>query len=142
MKSRKGAFYGIPLSPEEEHEVCAKCNGFCCKYYFINPGESKEGLELHKFRQRNLLTYGKTQSMILADKCPWSDDTLHVCTKYGDPSFPKLCSRFPHNYRPFWNLRCKLMRERYKRGQIPLDVVGFDKLLNAIKKRVVFKIYK
>jgi hypothetical protein len=133
-----------PLTTEEENEICKKCGGFCCKYYFFNPGEDLKAQELHKFRQRKMVKYGKVTSVIMSDKCPYSDDETGWCSKYDDHGFPKLCKDFPERYRPFWNLRCKLMRVRYARGLIPKDEEGFRKLRMACgcKPRPVFKYFK
>lgn len=124
---------GVPIPVEEEIEVCKKCGGFCCKYYFYNPAESPDAMELHKFRQRKFIRYGKMESIILKDHCPYSDDTLQVCIKFNDPKYPRLCKAFPEMYRPFWNLRCKLMRMRYARRLIPRDIISFQKIKQACK---------
>ena len=133
-----------PLTTEEENEICKKCGGFCCKYYFFNPGEDPKAQELHKFRQRKTVKYGKVTSVIMSDKCPYSDDEMGWCSEYDAPGFPKLCKNFPERYRPFWNLRCKLMRVRYARGLIPRDEEGFRKLRAACgsKPKPVFKYFK
>jgi hypothetical protein len=138
MKQRKA-----PLSPEEEHEICRKCGGFCCKYYFSNADNNTDAEDLHKFRGRKMIRYGKVKSVILSDTCPWTNDKLKTCTKYEEPGFPNLCRKFPDKYRPFWNLYCKLMRVRYARGLIPKDIVGFNKLKVACGyKSKPFKFFK
>lgn len=132
-----------PLTSEEEHEICRKCGGFCCKYYFFNVGKDDGPWKLHTYRQREIIRYGKTKALVLCDRCPYTNDVTQYCDKYDDPNLPKLCRDFPERYRPFWNLRCKLMRVRYARGLIPKDVEGFRKLKMACKpRRAVMKIYK
>lgn len=133
----------VPIPPEEEIEICKKCGGFCCKYYFFNPGESLENIKLHEFREREIIKYGVSNYVIFTDRCPYTSDELHVCTRRDDPKYPTLCKKFPESYRPFWNLRCKLMRARYARRLIPKDVEGFAKLRKACKpNESVMKVYK
>lgn len=139
MKQRK------PLTKEEEIAICTKCSGWCCNNYFhsIDAKNGDATVEFHKFRQRDVITYGGVPSIIMKDKCPWSNEEKRICDKYGDPCYPKVCSEFPDRYRPFWNLRCKLMRVRYARGLIPKDIVSFSKLHRAIKpKETFFKHFK
>ena len=132
----------VPLTKEEELAICKKCGGFCCKYYFINAEKNVNGLELHKFRKRKLIKCGVVSSIIMEDRCPYSNDETHFCDKYNDPALPKLCSDFPNKYRPFWNLRCKLMRVRYARRLIPKDITAFSKLKRACKpNKRVFKFF-
>ena len=138
MKRRKWE----PLTKEQELEICRQCNGFCCNFFFNNPGEQKN-IEFHKFRGRKLIRHGNTMAVLMPDKCQYSDLENRTCTKKEDERFPKVCSDFPNLYRPFWNLKCKLMRERYKRGTIKKDMESFNKLYAAIpkKKKSVFKFY-
>jgi Fe-S-cluster containining protein len=95
-------------------------------------------MDLHKFRQRKIIRYGTQHALVLKDQCPWVDNENHLCGKYEQR--PRLCKAFPESYRPFWNLKCKLMRERYKRGLIPKDVAAFKKVYD--KKKSPFKFYK
>ena len=127
-----------PLSVEEEKEICKKCGGFCCKFYFYNAQNNKDALDLHKFRERKIIKYGTQLGLILSDRCPWADDENQVCAKYE--TVPRLCRSFPESYRPFWNLKCKLMRERYKRGLIPKDYKAFEVVSG--KKKTVFRVLK
>ena len=138
MKPRKE-----PLTSEEEHEICRKCGGFCCKYYFFNVGDQAAAWDLHKYRKRPIMTYGKTRALVVNDRCPYTNDETQFCDNYSDPNMPKLCKDFPERYRPFWNLKCKLMRVRYARGLIPKDVEGFKKLkMEAKPNRSPLKVYK
>jgi len=138
MKPRKE-----PLTSEEEHAICKRCGGFCCKYYFFNPGQNEVTWSLHNYRKRKAIVYGKYKSLILEDRCPYTNDETQSCDNYSDPNLPKLCKSFPSRYRPFWNLRCELMRKRYVRGMIPKDVEGFKKLKQFCKpKRSTFKNFK
>lgn len=135
---------GVPLTPEEELEICKECNGFCCRYYFHNAEQmGKEGMALHTFRKRKIIRYGNSHAVILSDTCPYSDCENKICTNYKKEGFPKLCLTFPHLYRPFWNLKCKLMRVRYARRLIPKDILGFSKLKKACKpKETFFRYFK
>ena len=132
-----------PLTSEEEHEICKRCGGFCCKYYFFNVDGEANVWELHNYRKRTVISYGKVKALILEDRCPYTNDITQYCDNYNDPNFPKLCRYFPERYRPFWNLRCELMRKRYARGMIPKDIAGFSKLKQLCKpKRSPFKNFK
>lgn len=128
----------VPLTSEEEHEICRKCGGFCCKYYFSNTGDYVDGIELHTFRKRKVFRYGKSVAVVLEDRCPYTDDEKQTCTRYTDPKLPALCRKFPDKYRPFWNLNCKLMRVRYARRLIPKEVVAFSKLRQNCKPKETF----
>ena len=138
MKPRKE-----PLTSEEEHAICKRCGGFCCKYYFFNAGNNDTSWNIHRYRKREILEYGKYKALILEDRCPYTNDEIQSCANYNDPNLPELCKRFPAVYRPFWNLRCELMRKRYARGMIPKDVEGFRKLKALCKpKPSLMKFYK
>jgi len=132
-----------PLSKEEEVAICKKCGGFCCKYYCMNPGETDANMEFHLFRGREVIKYGVVEALLIPDKCPHSNDALNCCNQYENPKYPTICKEFPKKYRPFWNLKCKLMRVRYARGLIPKDTVGFAKLQKECGfEKSVFKFFK
>jgi Fe-S-cluster containining protein len=130
-----------PLSPEEKRLICEKCEGFCCDNFFIWVGAGDAPREFHEFRGRKVLKYGTTESVIIPDPCPHRKRTEKGwCDCYEDR--PTVCQVFPTEYSPFWNLKCKLMRELYKRGQLPKNVTKFNKLVKNRKPKSVFKFFK
>lgn len=130
-----------PLSQEERREICKSCGGFCCKAFFVWVGDEDAPKEFHKFRNRTIQRYGDTLSLIQPDLCPhYKESDLGCCSVYDQR--PKVCRVFPETYTPFWNLHCKLMRELYKRGEIPKNVGKFSKLLKHPKIKSAFKFFK
>lgn len=132
-----------PLTSEEEREICKKCGGFCCNYFFVGLGAGDAPEEFHKFRGRKIVRYAKTRSIEMPDPCPFSKQGEHGwCEVYKDR--PAVCKLFPETYAPFWSLRCKLMRERYKRGMIKRNKAKFNQILTAagLKPKSPFKYFK
>lgn len=132
-----------PLTKDEEQEICKKCGGFCCNNFFVGLGEGDAPKEFHIFRGRKITRYGKTLSIVMPDPCPFNKQG-----KYGSCSVydkrPQVCRMFPEMYVPFWSKFCKLMRERYKRGQIKRNNKKFNQILKEIGKnpKSPFKYFK
>lgn len=132
-----------PLTDEDKQEICKKCGGFCCNYFFVWVGDEDAPKEFQKFRGRKIQRYGDTLSVIQPDPCPFAkkeEDGNGWCTVYE--TRPEVCRIFPQFYTPFWNLHCKLMRELYKRGKLPKNIDKFKKLIKNPKVKSVFKFFK
>ena len=129
------------LSDEDIRKICNECGGFCCNNFFVWVGLGDAPREFHEFREREVLKYGEITSVIIPDKCPhFGKVDKGWCSCYEDR--PTVCKVFPTSYTPFWNLRCKLMRELYKRGELPKNGAKFSQLVKKKKPKSVFKFFK
>lgn len=133
------------LTAEEGQAICKKCEGWCCSNFFIGIGPEDAPVEFHKFRGREIIKYAKTTAVVIPDTCPHCDKTTGMCDVYTSDTRPAVCRQFPERYTPFWNVKCKLMRELYKRKQIPANEQKFAAVLKEAgwyKSKSPFRVFK
>lgn len=139
MKRRKWE----PLTEEEGQAICQHCKGWCCNHFFIGLGQDDAPIEFHEFRGREIMLYANTNAVVIPDECPYSEPETGRCAVYDQR--PAVCRLFPEKYTPFWNVKCKLMRELYKRGQIQINQAKFDAVLKycgRLKSKSPFRVFK